>query len=104
MRIQNGYCTIVFSLNCFFILVSYIMIEGFKLKQNLFRRKYKNKQFLIEDYSLILTKLPPDTSISNVVSRVNGMLSKSECTEQEKAVVKIYFLFNISEYIALYEE
>lgn len=86
------------------MLVSCIMIEGFKLKQSLFRRKYKRKQLLIEDYSLLISKLPQDTTVKNVVDRVTDMLSKSECSEQEKIVVKVYFLFNVSEYIALHEE
>lgn len=97
VRIQNV-------LNCFFVLVSYLLIEGFKIKQSLFRRKYKSKQFLIEDYSVILNGLPPNTSVASVVQRINDMLSKSDCTEQERVVVKVYFLFNISEYISLYEE
>lgn len=97
VRIQNV-------LSCFFILVSFLMIEAFKLKQSLFKRKYKSKQFLIEDYSLILSRLPADTSIETVGNLINTLLEKSDCTDNEKVIVKIYFLFNISEYISLYEQ
>jgi hypothetical protein len=79
------------------------MIEGFKIKQSLFRRKYKSKQFLIEDYSIIVSKLPANTTIHSVGEKLREMLEKSECSPEEKLVVKMYFLFNISEYIALYE-
>jgi hypothetical protein len=78
------------------------MIESFKIKQSLFRRKYKSKQYLIEDYSIILSRLHSDTTIQSVVEKVQEMLTKSDCTTEEKLVVKMYFLFNISEYITLY--
>lgn len=80
------------------------MIEAFKIKQSLFRKKYKANQYLIEDYSIIMSKLRKDITVDQIVVQIKQMLSKSSCTEDESRIIKVYFLFNISEYIQLYEQ
>ena len=50
-------------LNCFFVVVSFFIIEAFKLKQSLFEIKYSKKVWLVEDYTALVNHLPHGTTL-----------------------------------------
>lgn len=91
-------------LNCFFVVISFFIIEAFKLKQHLFEIKYSKKVWLVEDYTALLNHFPHGTTLAEVKAKVSKILDRSDLREEEKAMVKVYFIFNVQAYVKLVEE
>lgn len=75
IRIQNV-------LNCFFVFVSFFIIEAFKLKQQLFQIKYSKKTWLIEDYTVIVNHFPHGTTLDEVKNKFKKLLDRSDLKDE----------------------
>ena len=90
--IQNG-------LNISFILLAIVMVEWIKYRSNQFRLDVSRHERTPADYSILVRGLPKDITIYEIQHFMDEELSSLKV---DPSVVKIYLIYDVKEYLALY--